>query len=346
MAVKEVPELHLFAIRERAKGFITSLRSSRRYTEGYLDNLESSLAMLAEYADSQLWPLAHEITTGHMEEYFLYLQVRPRWFGDRDVAQRPISSSYFATQYRRLHRFFEWMVQRGFGEINPLAIIPHPRVEERTVPTVSQEQIEALFRCLDFQKSTTPAERFQVTRNRTVLFLLWDTPGRLNELATLTVDAVDPTEQAIRVMGKGRRERWMPLGAVATEALSEYMEVRAALVPRTDRLWVAAAGRPLGRGWLYQMLKRLGERAGVPGLHTHRFRHSYTIAALRNGMPEQILKMIAGWSGEIPKTYFRTAGLQDTGRIHRAMSPADNLWHGAKAPPKRPRKQGPSRGRL
>ena len=77
-------------------------------------------------------------------------------------------------------------------------------------------------------------------------------------------------------------------------------------------------------GWLYLMLKRLGKRAGIPNLHTHRFRHSYAINALRNGMPERVLQLVGGWR-KIPDTYFRDAG----GRGCPAVPPPGESWRPA-----------------
>ncbi len=135
MAVNGITDLNLFTIREGARGFLISLKASNRYTQGYLDNLELALALLAEFSESQDWPGIPNITTGHIEDYLLYLQRRPRWFGERQT-QEPPSQSYIETQYRRLKRFFNWLVQRGHVGTNPLDLIPHPHVDERTVPTV------------------------------------------------------------------------------------------------------------------------------------------------------------------------------------------------------------------
>ena len=92
------------------------------------------------------------------------------------------------------------------------------------------------------------------------------------------------------------------------------------------------------------MLKRLGKRAGVTDLHTHRFRHSYAMNALRSKMPEQMLRVVAGWK-KIPDTYFRTLAAEDVARVHREMSPADKLWR-ARDNSKQRGPQGNIRGRL
>ena len=105
MVVKQVFDLSL---RESGKRFISSLKASNRYSEGYLASLETTLAMTAQYAEEQGWPDVPEITTEHIEDYLSYLQDRVRWFGERTYAEpKKLSKGHINAQYRRLNRFFQ-----------------------------------------------------------------------------------------------------------------------------------------------------------------------------------------------------------------------------------------------
>jgi site-specific recombinase XerD len=161
-------------------------------------------------------------------------------------------------------------------------------------------------------------------------------------------DAVDMDMGSILVMGKGRKERWMPLGNVAQESVWEYLQERARVANRDEKaLWLSEQGQGMQPNWLYLMLKRLGERGGIPNLHTHRFRHTCAVNALRSGMPERVLMLAGGWK-RIPETYFRTLGAEDVARVprvHREISPADRLGR-AQTAQYRQRKQGKARGKL
>ena len=242
MVVKLVSDL---CLREAGRGFIISLKASNHYSKMYLDALEQTLALASLNAEEQGWPPVAGITTAHVEEYLTYLQTRPRWFGDRETGStRTVAPSYINAQYRRLNRFFNWMGERGHVEDNPLWLIERPRVQERTVPTVSEQQMLDLLTLLDPALARTPAHRFRLLRNRAVLFLLWDTPGRRDEVATLDLDGVDLDAGTIMVMGKSRKERYMPIGDTARSVLWEYLRVRAAMSPSTDALWfLSGAGQ-------------------------------------------------------------------------------------------------------
>ena len=333
MVVKQVFDLSL---RESGRRFIASLKASNRYSEAYLASLETSVAMAALYSEQKEWPSVGDITVSHIEDYLAYLQKRTRWFGERENVQpQKLSKSHIHGQYRRLHRFFNWLVERGHVESNPLHLIKPPGLDEKTVPVVTEDQIRDLLTLADPALARTPAHRFRLMRNRALLYMLWDTPGRLTEIAKLGLEDVDMKAGAVLVMGKGRRERWMPLGDAAKSVLLDYLQERERLIPNTNALWISEQGKALLPNGIFQILKRLGKRAGIPSLHTHQFRHSYAVNALRAGMPERVLQIIGGWK-KIPDTYFRTLGAEDAMQFHREVSPGDRL---GKTPTARNRKK-------
>ena len=341
MVVKQVFDLSL---RESGKRFITSLKASNRYSEGYLTSLETTVAMAALYAEEQRWPVVREIITDHIEDYLAYLQGRTRWFGTREnLVPQKLSKGHINAQYRRLNRFFTWLVERGYVEENPLHLIKPPSLDEKTVPVVSEDQMRDLLILTNPALAKTPAHRFRLVRNQAVLYMLFDTPGRLTEISKIRLEDMDMETGAVLVMGKGRRERWMPIGDAAKSALLDYLLEREKLLPNTDALWVSEQGKAILPNGIFQILKRLGKRAGIPNLHTHRFRHSYAVNALRSGMPERVLQLVGGWR-KIPDTYFRTLGAEDAMEFHRQVSPGDRLGRAPSS--RRAGDRGRQRGRL
>ena len=147
MVVKQVSDL---CLREAGRGFLISLNASNRYSASYLDSLERTIAMAALFSEGRRWPPVRELTTSHLEEYLTYLQGRDRWFGTRETANpRTVSQGYIDAQHRRLNRFFNWLIERGHVESNPMRLIKRPRVEERTVPVVSEGEMRDLLTLLD-----------------------------------------------------------------------------------------------------------------------------------------------------------------------------------------------------
>ena len=159
------------SLRENGKRFLSSLKASNRYSEGYLTSLETTLGMTALYAEEQGWPDVQEITTEHIEDYLSYLQDRERWFGERTYAEpQKLSKGHINDQYRRLNRFFNWLVERKHIDENPLDDIEPPSLEEKTVPIVTEDQMRDLLTLADPALARTPAHRFRLTRDRAVLY--------------------------------------------------------------------------------------------------------------------------------------------------------------------------------
>ena len=322
MPVKQVFDL---SIRATVKRFLSSLKASNRYSEGYLASLETTVAMSALYAEEQGWPDVPEIATEHIEDYLAYLQDRVRWFGERTYAEPwKLSKGHINAQYRRLNRSFNCLVEREHIDENPLADIEPPSLEEKTVRIVPQDQVRDLLTLADPVLARTPAHRFRLTRDRAVLYAFWDTPGRLSEIAKLTLENTDLTNGTLLVMGKGRKERKMRIGDTARSAIWDYLQEREVLMPRTKALWVSEQGEALLPNGKCQLLRRLARRTNIEGMYPHRFRHSYAINALRAGMPEQVLKIVGG-RRKIPGTYFKTLGEEDAIEFHRQIRPGDRL---------------------
>ena len=267
-----------------------------------------------------------------------------RWFGERTYAEpKKLSKGHINAQYRRLNRFFNWLVERGPNDENPMLYISAPKLEEKTVPVITVDQMRDLLTLADPAFARTPAHRFRLVRDRAILYAFWDTPGRLAEIANLRLADVDLANGTLLVMGKGRKERRMPIGDAARSVMWDYLQEREALMPRTKALWVSEQREALLPNGICQILKRLAIRANIDDMHPHRFRHSYATNALRAGMPEQVLKIVGGWK-RIPETYFRTLGEEDAIEFHRQVSPGDRL--GRTASSRKARQQGRQRGRL
>ena len=194
-------------------------------------------------------------------------------------------------------------------DASPPNLIKPPSVDEKTVPVVTEKHMRNLLMPVDPALARTPAHRFRLVRSRALLYMLWDTPRRMGEISKLRLEDIDMEAGAVLVMGKGRRERWMPPGDAARSVLQDYLLEGKILHPMNRALWVAEEGVALLPNGIFRILKRLGKRAGISNLHTHRFRHSYAVNALRAGMPERVLEIVGGWK-KIPPTYSRTLELQ------------------------------------
>jgi site-specific recombinase XerD len=176
MTQQQVSDLRL-SIKDAIDGFILDLNASDKSPRAK-ETYRMTLGFLCQYAQAQNWPPVANISANHLRRYLADLKVRPRWFGARDPSLKPMSSSYFETNYRRIKTFFNWLKAEGEIAENPMARIPHPKIEEKVIPIVTDADFAKLLRLTSPDPYYTQREKFRAVRNQAVLWLLSDTSGR------------------------------------------------------------------------------------------------------------------------------------------------------------------------
>jgi hypothetical protein len=131
-----------------------------------------------------------------------------------------------------------------------------------------------------------------------IIRLLLDTGMRRGELTALKVSDVDLQDATALVLGKGQRPRIVPFGRKSAQTLDRYFRVRSLhRQADSDALWLGRAGAMTDSG-VYQVVRDRGLKAGLPGLFTHQFRHTFAHLWQVNGGNESDLMRLAGWRSE------------------------------------------------
>ncbi len=165
--------------------------------------------------------------------------------------------------------FGRWAVREGLLESSPAAALRGPR-PRRPLP-----------RALDVDQASSamlqPSERTLDRRDRAMLELLYSSGLRLSELTGLDLGHLDLAGGLVRVLGKGRRERTVPVGRMAGAALRDWLAVRPEWAGAAEpALFVSRRGRRLGNRAVQRRLALAGQRAGLgERLHPHRLRHAF-----------------------------------------------------------------------
>lgn len=198
-----------------------------------------------------------------------------------------------------LRSFFKFSLKRGIIERNPAATLRSPKAAKGLPRFLTVEQT---FRVMEApRKEEERATRLRI-RDRAILETLYSTGARVGELAMMNIDDCDRTEAFVRVLGKGGKERIVPLGHSAIEALEVYLPERRGFLARAkdgdgDALWLSQRGKRLSVRQVQNIVRRYGTfGAGRNDLHPHAMRHSCATHLLDAGADLRSIQELLGHS--------------------------------------------------
>jgi site-specific recombinase XerD len=198
------------------------------------------------------------------------------------------SPSTAATRYRCLQQFFRRLVDVEVIAISPMAKMSPPALGEAPVPVFTTDELQRLLKACD-------GSGFDNRRDKAIVRLFVDSGIRLGEMVGIRVEDVNFEAETIIVTGKGNRARYVPMNPKLLDTLDRYLRERRKHPRRTEPwLWLGIRGRLTNSG-IAQILERRAEKAGVKGVHAHRFRHDFAHRWLAHGGAEGDLQRLAGW---------------------------------------------------
>jgi integrase/recombinase XerC len=198
-----------------------------------------------------------------------------------------LKTSSSARKLAALRTFFRYLCREGVLEKNPARAILSPRLEKR-VPTCLDET--DVSRILEM-----PGDGLAALRGRAILELLYATGIRCSELVGLDVAEVDLGARMVRVLGKGRKERVVPFGTRASDAIQVYLPIRSETRPSVDALFVnAKGGRLTDRSVRTLVARRVRAVALARRVSPHTLRHSFATHLLERGADLRIIQELLG----------------------------------------------------
>jgi integrase/recombinase XerD len=209
------------------------------------------------------------------------------WLVSRQV--NDIDARTLAKAASAIRAFFRFLVLEGRLAANPARLVDAPRVAMRIPRYLASEEIDAL---LDACDSAQPLG----IRDRALFELIYSCGLRVTEAVKLTVDRVSLPEGVVRVLGKGSRERLVPIGRRARDEVRRYLaEARPSLAGRTpsDVLFLGRGGRMLSRKTVWKIFKHLALKAGLEG-KVHSLRHSFATHLLQGGADLRSVQELLG----------------------------------------------------
>jgi len=217
------------------------------------------------------------------------------------ASQPDLSRKTVLNYHTGLSALWSWACAEGLANQNPLRLIERPKPEQRVILPFSESDLRALIGAVSRSKTylnhgTASSHALpNQARNRAIILLLLDTGLRADELCQAAIADLDSKNLHLKVMGKGAKERILPICSRTASALWKYLGERSGALPG-DPLFATEDGAPFDRHRLRKQLASLGRRAGLRNVHPHRFRHTFAIQFLRNGGNVYTLQMLLGHS--------------------------------------------------
>ncbi len=233
-----------------------------------------------------------------------------------DAGYSPRSSARLLSSLRA---FFAQLVLRGAREDDPSAGIAAPKLGRPLPKALSESQVEGLLAAPDCDTTLG-------LRDKAMLELMYATGLRVSELVELSTTQVNLRQGVLRVLGKGSRERLVPMGEEAQHWLERYLsEARPQLVgrERLDVIFVSRKHGPLGRQTFWTTVKRHALSAGInPDLVSpHRLRHSFATHLLNHGADLRALQMMLGHSSLSTTQIYTLVAREALKRLHATHHP-------------------------
>lgn len=249
--------------------YLNELRYERNLAENSLESysrdIESFLSFLSDSAITDL----SDVTVENASEFFLFL------------SRSGLNERSLARYHSSIKGFFSFLVVSGYISKNPIAKTKPPKLKRKLPEVLSPAEIESLIAKTDLETPTG-------LRDRAIIEVLYACGIRVSELSGMKKNDIFFDEEMIRVIGKGNKQRLVPIGSSAINALNNYLTFGRPIIAKPgggNTLFVnAKRGVGLARVGIWKIIKQYAELAGLgKRVYPHIFRHSFATHLIEGG---------------------------------------------------------------
>ena len=245
---------HLSKIDSYLSDFLDYLKNEKLYTNDTLKNYQIDLKQFSEFLHSKNQDL-YTADRLHIESFFMKLN------------SLGLSPSSLARKASTLRSYFLFLLKTSVISISPMIAIKTPKLSKKLPNILSISDVDTLCN-IDASSSVSK-------RDRAIIEVMYSSALRLSELSSLNIDSVDIESKCVKVIGKGKKERILPLGAKASEALSDWTSARCDLRPVDNALFINKFGTRLSNRSIQNRINFWVKKQGLNcKISPHTLRHS------------------------------------------------------------------------
>ena len=245
---------HLSKTDSYLSDFLDYLKNEKLYTNDTLKNYQIDLKQFSEFLHSKNQDL-YTADRLHIESFFMKLN------------SLGLSPSSLARKASTLRSYFLFLLKTSVISISPMIDIKTPKLSKKLPNILSISDVDTLC--------NIDASSIVSKRDRAIIEVMYSSALRLSELSSLNIDSVDIESKCVKVIGKGKKERILPLGAKASEALSDWTSARCDLRPVDNALFINKFGTRLSNRSIQNRINFWVKKQGLNcKISPHTLRHS------------------------------------------------------------------------
>ena len=256
------------------------LKLERGLSENSIDNYIRDVKKLVTYLDKNDISVSPIEIDESMVKQFIY------------EVSKSLNARSQARIISGLRSFFDYLIFEDYRETNPTDLIETPKIGRKLPDTLSQLEVDTLINAIDLSHP-------QGERNRTILETMYSCGLRVSEVISLKVSDLFFEEGFIRVLGKGNKQRFVPIHINSQKYINIYTkEIRSHIKTQKgfeDTLFLNRRGKGLSRQMIFMILKELAEKIGLTKkISPHTLRHSFATHLLKNGADLRAIQQLLG----------------------------------------------------
>lgn len=287
--------------------FLAVLKLEKNLSVNTIDSYRNDITNLFQFLQNYSIDDPQQIKYTHLADFFKFL---------KDAG---LASSSASRYHSSLKGFFSYLYQNKYITENPVEKIPSPKLSKKLPPVLSINEVDAILSQPDVKNKLG-------LRDKALLELFYACGIRVSELINLKISGLYFREEIIRVIGKGSKERLIPIGSSAIKWVTEYLEQSRPLLEKKGRsenhLFLNRRGTKLSRMGVWKIVDRYVREAKIDKeVHPHTFRHSFATHLLEGGADLRAVQEMLGHA-DISTTQIYTHIDRDyIKQVHRDFHP-------------------------